>query len=152
VRAPVAARLAESASGRTIVFHERVHEANRILRLIKARNLSATIYHTGVGPVLRRSNLSLYRRGVYDILVCCRALDEGINVPETSFAIVASSTASMRQRIQRLGRVLRPAPGKKRAVIYTLYATNTEEKRLRSESEALAEAATTRWMRATTDA
>ena len=152
IRVPVAARLAETRAERTIVFHERVREADRLLRVLQSRNLSATIYHTGVGAVLRRSNLSLYRTGAFGILVCCRALDEGINVPETSAAIVASSTASTRQRIQRLGRVLRPAPGKSRAIIYTVYASTAEESRLRTESEKLADAATVTWMRATTNA
>lgn len=72
---------------------------------------------------LRRDNLRLYRRGVFDTLVTCRALDEGTNVPETSVAIIAASTASIRQRIQRLGRVLRRAPGKEKATVsipYTL--------------------------------
>jgi superfamily II DNA or RNA helicase len=66
-------------------------------------------------------------------LVTCKALDEGMNVPETTVAIIASSTASTRQRIQRLGRVLRPSKGKDKAVIYTLYATEQERKRLINE-------------------
>ena len=67
-------------------------------------------------------------------MVTCRALDEGINVPETDVAIVASSTGSVRQRIQRLGRVLRPAPGKQRARIYTIYVSKPEEERLIKEA------------------
>jgi superfamily II DNA or RNA helicase len=149
MRIPAALRLVENThGGRTLVFHERVRAANQLLHLMQSRRLSATIYHTGVNPVLRRSNLSLYRRGVFDVLVCCRALDEGINVPETAYAVVASSTASTRQRIQRLGRVLRPAPGKERAVIYTVYATDAEERRLRDEAVTLGDAATSTWMQA----
>ncbi len=60
-------------------------------------------------------------------------MDEGINVPEASVAVVASSTASQRQRIQRLGRILRKAKGKDSATVYTLFATREEKARLEKE-------------------
>jgi hypothetical protein len=60
-----------------------------------------------------------------------RALDEGFNVPETEVGIIATSTATPRQRIQRLGRVLRPTEGKNGATVYTLVATEPEIQRLR---------------------
>ena len=73
-------------------------------------------------------------RGIFDVLISCRALDEGMNVPETRVAVIASSTASQRQRIQRFGRVLRPAEGKDGAIIYTLFATKQERNRLQKEA------------------
>lgn len=149
MRIPVAAKIAEANLGkRTILFHERVDAANKLLHILSERKRSVTIYHSGVGPTVRRDNLRLYRRGVFDILICCRALDEGVNVPETSVAIVASSTASVRQRIQRLGRVLRPALGKKTATIYTLYATDQEERRLVNEAKRLEGIGEIAWSRA----
>jgi superfamily II DNA or RNA helicase len=148
MRIPVAARIAELQRGkRTIIFHERVTAANILLDVLRARGHLATVYHTGVGPPVRRDNLSLYRRGIFDVLVSCRALDEGINVPETEIAIVASSTSTIRQRIQRLGRVLRPAPGKSRATIFTLYATDQEERRLLAEAGHLKDVASVQWQR-----
>ncbi len=78
----------------------------------------------------------------------CRALDEGFNVPETEVGIIAASTATNRQRIQRLGRVLRPAKGKDRALIYTLVATEPEIKRLQQEEENLEGVAEVTWTRA----
>ncbi len=148
MRIPVAAKIVDANRGqRTIVFHERVDAANILLKVLQERNHSATIYHSGIGPFIRRDNLRLYRKGIYDVMVCCRALDEGINVPETTVAVVASSTASVRQRIQRLGRVLRPALGKKGALIYTLYATEHEEKRLVLESSRLKSIVSTSWNR-----
>ena len=146
MRIPVAVKIAEQHIGRrTILFHERVDAADKLFSILVARNRSVTVYHAGIAPALRRDNLRLYRRGVFDILICCRALDEGINVPETSIAILASSTASLRQRVQRLGRVLRPARGKEFADIYTIYASDIEEARLRSESESFGEVCKTSW-------
>ena len=74
-----------------------------------------------------------------------------MNVPETSIAIIASATASARQRIQRMGRVLRPAKGKERATIYTIYATPNEEQRLARESRDLVEARSVSWQRVKID-
>ncbi len=36
------------------------------------------------------------------------ALDEGVDVPDASVAIIISGTGSSREYIQRLGRILRP--------------------------------------------
>lgn len=146
MRVPVAVAILDQNRGkRALVFHERVDAANRLLEVLVQRRHSATIYHTGIGPVIRRDNLRLYRRGMFDALVSCRALDEGTNVPETVVAVIASSTSSQRQRIQRLGRVLRPADGKTMASVYTLYATKAEEDRLREEEAVLQGVAKVRW-------
>ena len=137
-RIPVAVKLIERHKGeRAVVFHERIEAANHILSLLKARGHRATIYHTKVGPQARRDNLRLFRKGLFDVLVCCRALDEGINIPEASVAVVASSTASHRQRIQRLGRILRTAKDKDSATVYTIFATTEERRRLESEEDNL---------------
>ena len=82
-----------------------------------------------------------------NVLITCRALDEGTNVPEANVAIVAHSTSSTRQRIQRLGRVLRPAPGKSRASVYTLYAGRKERERLAAEAMGLRGVARIEWKR-----
>jgi superfamily II DNA or RNA helicase len=71
------------------------------------------------------------------VLVTCRALDEGINVPDASLAVIVASTASTRQRIQRLGRVLRPSAGKQHADIFTIYCSEPEAERLRQEEAGL---------------
>ncbi len=133
-RIPVAVKLVETHKGeRAVIFHERIEAANHILSILKARGHRATVYHAEIGPTIRRDNLRLFRKGLFDVLVCCRALDEGINVPEASVAVIASSTASQRQRIQRLGRILRTAKGKDHASVYTIFATDEERKRLEKE-------------------
>lgn len=150
MRIPSAVKLVEQhRMERVIVFHERVDAANKIYANLRTRHHRVGIYHTRVGPTIRRDNLRLYRQGIYDVLISCRALDEGINVPETTVAIIASATASYRQRIQRLGRVLRPAPGKTTARVYTIYATDSEEKRLSAEARDLQEITSVSWLQVT---
>lgn len=152
MRVPVTAKLVDVNVGkRLLIFHERIDSAEAILDILRKRNHSATIYHSQVAPSIRRDNLRLYRRGVFDVLVTCRALDEGFNVPETEVAIVASSTSSVRQRIQRLGRVLRPSKEKEKAEIYTVYATDVEERRLLKEAASLGEISSINWVKVTVD-
>jgi len=147
-RLPMAVRLVERhRRERAIVFHESIDAANILCGLLRARGHRAALYHSGLGPNLRQDNLRLFRSGHVDVLVTCRALDEGINVPDARLAVIAASTASTRQRIQRLGRVLRPAPGKDLATVYTIYATDAEENRLRDEAVKLEGAQSVRWLR-----
>lgn len=134
MRVPLAAKIAENHSKeRVIIFHESIEAANEIVKILKHRNHAVSLYHSKIPSVIRRDNLRLYKKGIYNILVTCKALDEGMNVPETTVAIVASSTASTRQRIQRLGRVLRPSKNKEKAIIYTFYVSDQEKERLIQE-------------------
>lgn len=136
MRVPTAVAIMDKHRGtRTLIFHEDIHRAEELLGLLIDRGQSATIYHSRMNTSIRRDNLRLFRRGVFDILVSCRALDEGIDVPEARMALIAAASATERQRVQRLGRVLRPAPGKEVACVYTLYATEAEERRLRQGAE-----------------
>jgi superfamily II DNA or RNA helicase len=147
-RVPAAVRLMDfHRNERAIVFHERVREATVIHDALRRRGHNSVLYHSGIEPAVRRENLRQFRRGIYDVLVCCRALDEGMNAPETSIAIIASSTASARQRVQRLGRILRPAPGKEKATVYTLFGTTEERDRLSNEARRLENVGDVRWRR-----
>ncbi|WP_233898296.1 DEAD/DEAH box helicase family protein [Tenacibaculum piscium] len=69
-----------------------------------------------------------------DALLAMKCLDEGVDIPQTKYAIFCSSTGNPRQYVQRRGRVLRNFKGKDSAIIYdlivkpTLDYTNTDEK------------------------
>lgn len=130
---------------RGIVFHESIEGAERIADILARRGHRVRLYHSGLGAPTRYANLKLYTVGQIDVLVTCRALDEGIDVPSTEFGIVAASTSSHRQRIQRLGRILRPSPGKDRATVATLYALPNEASLLQREATSLDDVARVRW-------
>ncbi len=51
-------------------------------------------------------------------LVAIRCLDEGVNIPSIETAFILASSTNPKEYVQRRGRVLRLAPGKKYAVIY----------------------------------
>ena len=66
----------------------------------------------------RRRILEDFRKGSLQTIVAIRCLDEGIDIPRTENAYILASTTNPRQFIQRRGRVLRKAEGKKYAHIY----------------------------------
>ena len=135
IRVPWAVKLALIHSReRVIVFHERVASLARITNLLSEYGQNSVAYHSHLAESHRRDNLRMFRRGIINMLVTCRALDEGANVPEANVAIIARSTSSVRQRIQRLGRVLRPAAGKEHAIVYTLYAGDNQRDLLAHEA------------------
>ena len=148
-RIPAAIALVERLQGRRgLVFHESIQSANEIAAELTRRGHRVRTYHSQLGAPTRYLNLLLYIKGQIDVLVTCRALDEGLDVPQSEFGIISASTASVRQRIQRLGRVLRPYPGKKTATVITMYVLPGEAEALRLESERLEGVAKVRWFEA----
>ena len=85
------------------------------------------IYHTHLPFNERLENISNYRRGSINILVSCRALDEGFDVPESNTGIIVAGTSSVRQWIQRMGRILRRIPGKESSKIYVIFVDIVEK-------------------------
>lgn len=148
-RVKIALKLVSANAGRrTLIFHEDVDACDLIDSILRDNGVKSGVYHSKMTMRERVRMISQYRRGEIDVLVSCRALDEGFNVPETELGIIAASTATSRQRIQRLGRIVRPASGKTGAVIYTLVATGPEIQRLEAEEERLEGVATVTWSRA----
>jgi superfamily II DNA or RNA helicase len=64
--------------------------------------------------------------GTYGAVVTSRVLNEGVDVPEANVAVVLSGSGSVREHVQRLGRILRKKDGK-RAILYELVTARTGE-------------------------
>lgn len=130
---------------RVILFHERVAEATALAEhlrdaLAKSAESELGLNVSGVDGgrrvVLEHSKLSLRTRrqaledfasGRAAVLVSVKSLIEGIDVPAADTGISVASTASVRQRIQALGRVLRRARdgSEKRSEMHLLYVHGT---------------------------
>lgn len=110
------------------------HRSERILIFTADNAMAYEIGRTFTLPVIthstraveRKSWLDGFRNGVYPVLVASRVLNEGVDVPEASVGIVVSGTGSVREHVQRLGRILRARPGKQ-AVLYELVNSGTAE-------------------------
>ena len=110
------------------------HRGDRILIFTQDND---TAYQLGTRfflPVLthqtklkeRNSFLNGFRDGTYSILVTSKVLNEGVDVPEANVAIIVSGSGSVREHVQRLGRILRKQEGKQ-AVLYELISKQTSE-------------------------
>ncbi|ELY49809.1 DEAD/DEAH box helicase [Natronorubrum bangense] len=110
---------------RTIVFTAH----NDLAYDVSERFLIPTITHqTGAGE--RREILERFREGTYTRIATSNVLDEGVDVPDASVAVVLSGSGSEREFIQRLGRILRPKADGTRAILYEVVSENTGEKRV----------------------
>ena len=79
-----------------------------------------------IGRTERTEVLERFRTGELGALVSAQVLNEGIDVPDAETAILVGGRLGTREYIQRVGRVLRPAPGKQ-AVVYELVTRDTHE-------------------------
>ncbi len=109
------------ANDRAIVFTQDNATAYEIAR----RFLVPVITHQT--KVKERSEiLAGLRDGSYGAVVTSKVLNEGVDVRAANVAVVLSGSGSVREHVQRLGRVLRKE-GDKRAILYELVTAKTGE-------------------------
>jgi superfamily II DNA or RNA helicase len=148
-RVPAALAIMEAHRGRrALVFHEEIRPVEALSHALQQRGHSVGLYHSLMSSGLRRDNLRQFQIGALDVLLTCRALDEGLDVPGAELAVIVAATSSSRQRIQRIGRVLRSSADKELATVITIYATDLEERRLLEESTMLHDQVPVTWQEA----
>lgn len=108
-------------SERTIVFTKSVEEVYALSRRFL---IPGVTYETPARE--RKEILDRFREGRYRAIIASDVLNEGVDVPEANIAVILAGSASRREYVQRLGRVLRPREGK-RAVLYELVTGGTGE-------------------------
>jgi superfamily II DNA or RNA helicase len=99
-----------------IVYCDSQLQLHDVTTLLRNNGYSATEYHSAM-PGDREQTL---RHFEYNggILVSIRCLDEGVDIPAVSHALILASSKNPREFIQRRGRVLRKAPNKSLAHIH----------------------------------
>jgi superfamily II DNA or RNA helicase len=113
--------LHEHRRDRLLVFTE----DNRTAYAVSRRFLVPAITHQT--KVTERSELlARFGDGRYGAVVTSKVLNEGVDVPDANVAVVLSGSGSVREHVQRLGRVLRPKEGK-RAILYEVVSGDTTE-------------------------
>jgi superfamily II DNA or RNA helicase len=106
---------------RAIIFTQ----DNATVHLVARRFLLPAITHqTRVSE--RSEILDGLAKGRYTAIATSKVLNEGVDVPEANVAIVMSGSGSVREHVQRLGRILRKRDGKQ-AILYELVAGGTSE-------------------------
>ena len=74
----------------------------------------------------RKLLLEGFASGKYPTLVTSRVLNEGVDVPLAAVGIVLSGSSTVREHVQRLGRILRKS-GSKKAILYEVVTRGTSE-------------------------
>jgi superfamily II DNA or RNA helicase len=74
----------------------------------------------------RKQILDGFQTGEYSVVVTSRVLNEGVDVPAANVGIVLSGTSTVREHVQRLGRLLRKH-GDKQAVLIEVVTRGTVE-------------------------
>ncbi|MYA74740.1 MAG: DEAD/DEAH box helicase [Acidimicrobiaceae bacterium] len=92
-----------------------VVQINHFVAEFRKAGMSANKYDYQTSPDQRQMNLDMFRGGELDVLVAMKCLDEGIDIPEARRGVILASTQNPRQFVQRRGRLLRTALGKKSA-------------------------------------
>jgi len=75
---------------------------------------------------LRRNVLREYEAGRIQVLISCMVLTEGFDSPRAQCAVIARPTTNPGLYVQMVGRVLRPYPGKTRALVLDVVGASTE--------------------------
>jgi superfamily II DNA or RNA helicase len=100
------------------------HENEMVYRISQNYLVPAITHETNVKE--RKFWLDAFNRGDVLTLATSKVLNEGVNIPDASVAIILSGSGSSREHIQRLGRILRKKADKQ-AVLYEVVARNTTE-------------------------
>lgn len=117
-----------SPDERIIIFGERIHQAEELYRMLSRRYPGKTgRYHSQMGLQANKNVIERFRAGDVRILIACKSLDEGLDIPEVSVGIILSGTSVKRQRTQRIGRIIRKRKGKDRASLYYFHIAGTTE-------------------------
>jgi len=116
--------LARHKNDRTLIF---TAENEMVYRISEKFLIPALTHHTGIKE--RREWLEAFNRADVLALATSKVLNEGVNIPEASIALILSGSGSTREHIQRLGRILRPKPGKE-AILYEVIASETTEENI----------------------
>ncbi len=132
-------RLALAAPQKLIALEGllRSHRRDRVLIFTED---NATVYELArrllLPPITHQTKareradlLAKFARGDLFAIVTSKVLNEGVDVPSANVGVVLSGSGSVREHVQRLGRILRKAEGK-RAILYELLAGGTVETRI----------------------
>lgn len=99
-----------------LVYCEDSEQLNDIKSALHDAGYKHLEYHSNMSG--DRNATMAWFRSYGGILLSIKCLDEGVDIPDVSHALILASSQNPRQFIQRRGRVLRKSPGKHIAVIH----------------------------------
>lgn len=104
-------------------------QLSKVLQILKKRNITAHKFTQAEGtePSSKYNGVSerefliqQFAKGKYQVLVAIKCLDEGIDIPSAQTGIIMASSTNPREYVQRIGRIIRQAPGKSSAELFDM--------------------------------
>lgn len=110
------------------------HQNERILIFTNDNKTAYRLSHNFLLPVItheikiaeRKKILENFTEGKWNIIISTRVLNEGVDLPAASVAVIISGNSTVREHVQRLGRILRKKKNKT-AYLYELVTEQTGE-------------------------
>lgn len=104
----------------TLILSGRVEHCERLAALLCEGDVAAAAL-TGHTPKASRGELlEAFREGELAVLCATSLADEGLDISRLERLILATPTRAEGRTIQRLGRLMRPHPGKSTPILYDL--------------------------------
>jgi DNA repair protein RadD len=101
----------------TIAFAVNIPHSQHIVEEFQKANVSAVHIDYTMAYEDKNAIIQRFKDGEFTVLCNCALLSEGFDAPATECMILARPTKSLARYIQMAGRILRPAPGKTRAIM-----------------------------------
>lgn len=103
--------------------------------IVKDPKLKASKFTATEDVNTRMKLIDSFDKGIINYLVAIRCLDEGINIPSITSALILSSNDNYRECVQRRGRILRKDGKKNKASIYDVIVLPSTNNRAFAEIE-----------------
>jgi superfamily II DNA or RNA helicase len=103
-----------------LVLTTRVDHADAVARACDDLGAPAHVVTGSASGKKRAERLADVREGRVRILIATQLADEGLDLPILDVCILALPSRAEGRTIQRVGRIMRPAPGKGQPVVYDL--------------------------------
>lgn len=118
-------RLCTMIKGRKLVFGG----DNRFTASLHKSLQGSRMYHSDMAKSESSKSLEDFKKGVSDILVSTKALNQGLDIPDASIGIICGLTSKALTMVQRIGRLVRIDPNdpKKTGLVVVLYVKDSQE-------------------------
>jgi superfamily II DNA or RNA helicase len=117
----------EIAQTQMLIFHESIEDCELLAETLAKAGVPAKAHHSGLERFERAGALARFAAGEIRAIVSPHTLDEGIDVPDASLAVIVAGSRVKRQNIQRVGRILRRTVGKKSARVIRVFVRGSAD-------------------------
>jgi superfamily II DNA or RNA helicase len=100
-----------------IAFAATIEHSRTVARAFRAAGIRAQHLDGDTPATERRTLIAALATGEVRVITNCNLIGEGLDIPSVAGVILLRPTKSLALYLQQIGRALRPAPGKDRAVV-----------------------------------